>query len=588
MGHTIPTRWNSSDISFIPLNVFIFLLLFNCMVNAQGPPVEVALSNVTVISSSGCANPTCLQTLVSTTRNSGCQFATTGNIVFDLGKYRTMYNWYFNSAWGDAPRLMPAMTLACSNSSTNFSGTDAYVMWKQSDGVLVPVSYNPGATVYIPLSVNPNIVLRYCSMSWSNAPYNNWLLYGTYWSDFFCIPGAYAFSSAQCFQCLANTYNDGTLSRWCYSCPPNTISGSGSTSASACNVACALGTYSSTRTPPCTNCSALTYTTGTGSTTCLSCVSCPAGQYYSSACSSLTASPGTCATCSFRVNYCPAGSTAPIPCTSCTPGNWTNALCSTSSDTQCIPCPAGSYCSNPTTQNFCTAGSTYCPTGVTGPLTCTVCATGYYSVSACNTTTNTQCKPCSVCSIGTYRTSICTSTNDTRCAPCSAGISYSPSSNASTCIPCSVCPAGTYRTLQCTLSTDTVCVPCDAGINYNPSSNASACIPCGACAVGQYLIAACNTTANIVCAACPAGSYDASGGGSNSTACTPCNLGTYGPSSGLTMCTPCNVGTFAPSSGLAACFNCTTGAFLPDPAPAPPLHPSCSSLTIPRTRNTPL
>ena len=99
----------------------------------------------------------------------------------------------------------------------------------------------------------------------------------------------------------------------------------------------------------------------------------------------------------------------------------------------CPPCPAGSYCANPTVKVTCEAGY-YCPNASTTP---TPCEAGYYCPDASTAPT-----------------------------PCEAG-QYSPSSASTSCL---VCPGGSY------CATPTAKITCEAGF-YCPNASTTP-MPC--------------------------------------------------------------------------------------------------------------
>lgn len=288
----------------------------------------------------------------------------------------------------------------------------------------------------------------------------------------------------------------------------------------ACRAACTAGYEYETR--PCTlyqnrdcaDCSTL----------------CPANQYMTAACSA------------YQDIQCTA-------CTNCSAGSYVSVPCNTSSNRECLPCPAGSYSS---AQN---SGS------------CTQCQAGKYAPDAGATT----CLPCSV---GTY----VSSAGAAVCLACGEG-KYSVVSGVSSCTTCPVgtylanattgncswCPGGTYSTVDGV----TACKTCAAGSFSLSSVNTTACTlcqagyyasaakstNCSACTTGKYA----NATGMSMCADCPSGTY---AGTSNASACSACPAGTYMPSSGASACIACPAGTRSNrTSGSTMCNTCADGTY---------------------------
>ena len=292
---------------------------------------------------------------------------------------------------------------------------------------------------------------------------------------------------------------------------------------------------------------------------------CAAGSYCSS--------PSTQVACAVS-NYCPAGSTSPGACPQgfyCS-GPSTKTACSstyycpTNSSAQTL-CLQDFYCPNTYTQTSCTS-TNYCPTGSTSQ---TLCALGSYCP---NLHTQTPCSAGSYCAAGS-----------TAPQPCSAGFYCATPSSQTACTannfclasvtaptPCTVCSAGNYTSSLCTASSNAVCTSCTAGVNYSPSSNALSCTTCGVCAVGQYVTSACSLTANVSCATCPLGSVCPTT--TTVTACTPgqfcpagstspqtCAAGYYCPNATVQIACPAGSFCLAGSSAPATCTVCAAGKY---------------------------
>jgi hypothetical protein len=101
-------------------------------------------------------------------------------------------------------------------------------------------------------------------------------------------------------------------------------------------------------------------------------------------------------------------------------------------------CPAGSYCSTPTTRTGCPAGS-FCAEGAAAP---TACETGKYCPA--NSTDAADCPAGSVCA------------TPASSATCPSG-KFCPSGSTEA-TACSTCPSGDEVATECTATADTVCV----------------------------------------------------------------------------------------------------------------------------------
>ena len=218
--------------------------------------------------------------------------------------------------------------------------------------------------------------------------------------------------------------------------------------------------------------------------------------------------------------YCPSGTHTPIPC----PIGTYNPDTLKSQLSDCITCPAGSYCTSPAA--IATTGS---------------CQAGYYCLSG--STTNTP--KTGLCAIGSY----CPSGSATQIA-CPAG-KFGDHEGMITCTNCPsgftceggsdspvICPAGYYCEEQ---TSDPI--PCATG-TYNPIEGQSECIDCP---YGFYCDDEDDTqdlpiTAPSVCTAgfycpignkypCPSGQYSEIPGLQREDNCKPCPSGSYCASS---------------------------------------------------------
>jgi hypothetical protein len=252
---------------------------------------------------------------------------------------------------------------------------------------------------------------------------------------------------------------------------------------------------------------------------------------------------------------CPPGKTCgtvgeSTPEGSCLPGTY-----NTGGTTTCTPCPAGSYCADPSqapkpclTGTFSTAGAaqcTPCPTGTIsttqGQTSCSYCPPGQTSLLSYSNGFlggGYQTYSCTPCSAGTY------------CAgpPPGAGGSYTTGSQPP--LPIQTCPAGTYCPVGSVAPT-----PCEIG-KYCPIPGLAAG---SACPPGQV----CGSTGEITPdSACPAGyrcyqgntiacnpgTYSEAG----ATTCSSCPIGTYSLST-APACTPCPIGTYSSGTGSPTC-----------------------------------
>lgn len=277
----------------------------------------------------------------------------------------------------------------------------------------------------------------------------------------------------------------------------------------------------------------------------------------------------TCATCSGpAANQCTAclggrykSGGECLTCTTCAANEYASSACTTTANTVCGACNAAcTTCSGPGAGQ-CTscAGGKYLSGGQC--LACSTCGASQYTVSACSANANTACAACDA-SCGT-----CTGPSNTECASCTANKYLS----GGACSACSVCGAGTYLSSACTPTANTACGACDAsctacsGPNPNqcgscPASfyvSAGVCNACKVCEAGTFQAAACTTTANTMCTACPAGSFSKVAG---STTCTKCEPGTTS-AAGAKACSPCPAGQIASAAGAASCSACAAGTF---------------------------
>ena len=145
--------------------------------------------------------------------------------------------------------------------------------------------------------------------------------------------------------------------------------------------------------------------------------------------------------------------TSCLTCSTCSAGTYETSACTTTSDTVCEPCLAGFACLEGL-KAPCTATSTYQPDpSKSSCLTCSTCPAGAYETSACTTTSDTVCEPCPAgfaCLEGVK-------------ASCTATSTYQPDPSKSSCLTCSTCATGRYMINACTSTSEIECGDCLAG-----------------------------------------------------------------------------------------------------------------------------
>ena len=227
----------------------------------------------------------------------------------------------------------------------------------------------------------------------------------TNFKGFHCSPGYYCpagSTSATQVACAQGSYSDSYEifdQSQCLVCPRGFKCGLATTSSTM--VSCPKNQYcpEGTRADVTVNCRTGTYAPYTNSKSMEDCIPCPFGQYClagsdpvscpkGSYCPESTEyanqypcaagtyldytggmAAGECKPCG-PGNYCPLGSAAQVPCDKGYYNNFTNFA------TQCLICPAGSYCPQPgtTTPQKCVAGKY----SALGSTKCTYCEVGYY------------------------------------------------------------------------------------------------------------------------------------------------------------------------------------------------------------------
>ena len=324
-------------------------------------------------------------------------------------------------------------------------------------------------------------------------------------------------------------------------------------------------------------------------------IPCPAGTYNSKKGSEL---PGACLPCP-KGAYCPAssssvetalgpvtlGSSSPTPCP---PGKYNDLLsqshsalcricpagttCATRGLSLPIPCPAGTYSSQPELKGECTpgpAGKYSSTAGLTSLSSFTTCSVGYYCPAGSNN--QLPCGPGNYCdAAGMSSPKLCakgrygSSSNNTtaQCdGPCAAGYycdegSVSPKQGL--CPPGYYCTAGTQQPLNCPANKFCVqgtSIPANCPPGTSSSGGATDITGCNNCPGGKYCPGDGNNPVT-----CPIGTY--CGGGN--TAPVPCPTGSYCDVIGLSAIKLCPAGTYNNTVGatlLSQCLPCPGGKF---------------------------
>mmetsp|Transcript_13452 Transcript_13452/g.20357 ORF Transcript_13452/g.20357 Transcript_13452/m.20357 type:complete len:4776 (+) Transcript_13452:55-14382(+) len=326
-----------------------------------------------------------------------------------------------------------------------------------------------------------------------------------------------------------------------------------------------------------------TYQPATGKTYLQECIGCPAGKYCSGV--GQSSPTGTC----FGGFYCPVNQTVPNPpayackqgfkcpngsafADGCPDGTFGAAP----GATECVTCPAGSYCNeNATAPIICPDGS-YCPASSSFPI---ICRNGTYG-NGTGLIDQSQCRQCPegyFCNGGQI------------IDKCAAGwvCSGSSPSRIPTDVGGYICPVGHYcpegatAPIRCPNNfysaveggrSVAVCGPCPKGYFCDESSQ-SPCLP------GHY----CPFISGLI--KCPLGTYNPNHYGTNLTSCIPCPEGNECNATGLAsldglqcpkghFCpegayqpTPCGKGTYRDQFGgtnVSSCYICPPGHYCRD------------------------
>ena len=263
---------------------------------------------------------------------------------------------------------------------------------------------------------------------------------------------------------------------------------------------------------------------------------CPEGQSLSNPYPCI---PGT---------YCAAGSSFPI---SCSAGTYQSQF----SQSSCLSCPSGNFCTpNSTTPEICPI-KYFCPANSHFP---TICPNGTYS-NVIGLMDATQCLSCPTSFYCQYGSIVGNCSAGYWCV--SANSVATPSGNVDILLSNGIylnviggpCPSGAY----CPAAT-TSPIPCPTG-EVRALPGATSVLGCSICPSGYKCFAG-----NPVPQPCPLGYYCP---GSNTDA-IPCPIGTYSSTfynSNITSCLPCPEGYLCESYGLSDYlpFSCPVGHFCP-------------------------
>jgi len=323
-----------------------------------------------------------------------------------------------------------------------------------------------------------------------------------------CPAGTYCpENSVSAIPCPIGTYNPNTSAKECIKAPAGCyVDTTGSKKYTACNKG--------------------TYNPSTGATTSSACIPCPASTYCPSDGMTMY---NTCFLGTFSGTR---GAISSSVCTPCAPGTYGFGLITNQS--QCLPCPTGSYCNGGTVIE-CPAG-TYCPPRAAGPTPCPaglygsdaglstaacngLCQAGYYCNAGSTTSTQQVCEAGYFCPTGTY------STCPTGTASCPTG--------AGTQLP-QLCPAGTYCPKGSSIATK-----CPGG-TYNNTSGATSSSACISCPVGYYC-----PEGSLQPISCLAGTYSIYQNAITKNTCQYCRAGTYS-NNAASSCVLCEEGHYCP------------------------------------------
>ena len=401
-----------------------------------------------------------------------------------------------------------------------------------------------------------------------------------------CAPGYYSAAGAlACTACITGTYRNTPQATSCTTVSAGYIANlpyigqfpcyRGTTPNSLNNacISCPSGSYCDTPATPTTcpagyycspigftqfsgsnaaACPSGYYNPNTGASLITNCLSCPAGSYCPKGSSSVLACP--------KGHYCLQYSYLPdnFPC----PIGTYSSLASQTSAAICLSCPIGHYCPQGYSINLPCIAGTYCPLGSNEPFWC---ASGYTSNSPY--TQSSDCVQClagfycpsgslsNACPAGTYNSNVQGGFLWNACTPCTAG--HSCSAIAMTVATTYACSAGSY----CPMGTEFPDqYPCLAG-TYTDSTGLTQASGCTACPAGYYCKIQSTSRQQVLC---PRGNYClASTGYSHQNMC-PSGTFTWSlGNSAASSCASCTSGMYCVPGASYVSGYCALGAYCP-------------------------
>ncbi|OAF70389.1 hypothetical protein A3Q56_01861 [Intoshia linei] len=299
---------------------------------------------------------------------------------------------------------------------------------------------------------------------------------------------------------------------------------------------CAKGYYCSegSKITTASGCPGGTYGSTTGLTRSADCTKCPAGKFCPH-CSSSCSDPINC----YVGYYCPE-MTSQGKRYACPPGTYGKTE-SLTAETECTPCPVGSYCSGfgeVTVSGLCDPGH-YCLIN-SSKSNQYPCPEGTYRTAA----GAKKLLDCITCEKGFY-----CPIKSKNMQPCTEG-TYNLLTGKKTLKDCLECPAGS----SCLLTT---VAPADCNTGFYSIQKSKTCSKCLA---GYFCNQATTSYATMMSSVCPAG-FICPEGSADSTTKAP--VGTYAPKGSATAIS-CPPGTFninLQGDSINSCSICTAGKY---------------------------
>jgi hypothetical protein len=302
------------------------------------------------------------------------------------------------------------------------------------------------------------------------------------------------------------------------------------------------------------------------------CADCPAGSFrtqHGESCKPWR----SCQVDEFQVR--PPSLTSDRVCakaTVCAPGHFTARELTPTQDRSCLPCPPGTFASNP---------------GAGGCLAPTTCGFGEYIAAEATATSD---RLCSECAPGTFAGAF----NSPSCLPfreCGPAEyeSFSGWSQANRqCAPLSSCQPGSFVRTAPTRTQDRHCERCPYG-SYSSDVNSRSCTSWQAsCGREQYEIVAPSSLQDRQCATmttCPPGTFVSGTNWQGDRYCSSCGEGEYSTVSNARSCTPrlvCRANEFqvggsqTEASQCQPVTDCIPGQFVRQ-LPSPTRDRSCAA-----------